>query len=143
MKSRISARKLLLKSRKYLIAVVILLAVFAAGYAPGQGGFSFDSSALPENSSLPASLNYSSVNQVYQVLKDNYDGKLTTTQLLNGLKHGLAEATGDPHTEYFTASEAKQFDNELDNSFSGIGAEVGKDSAGDLQIIAPIKGFPA
>ena len=92
---------------------------------------------------LPEQLDYSTVNQVYQSLKQNYDGKLTETQLLDGLKHGLAQATNDPYTEYFTAKEATQFNDELNNAFSGIGAELGQDSKGNLQVIAPIAGTPA
>jgi carboxyl-terminal processing protease len=92
---------------------------------------------------LPSQLDYSSVNAVYQALKSNYDGQLTETQLLNGLKHGLANATNDPYTEYFTAQEAKAFNSELNNSFSGIGAELSKDSDGNLEVIAPISGSPA
>jgi carboxyl-terminal processing protease len=88
-------------------------------------------------------LNYSSVNQVYQLLKQKYDGSLTESQLLDGMKTGLAQATNDPYTEYFTAQEAQQFSNELNNSFSGIGAELGADSSGDVEIIAPIAGTPA
>lgn len=130
-------------ARKYLVVAAVIVAVFAAGYLFGSGHWHIGNSAVPANANLPARLDYSSVNQVYQELKDNFDGKLTTTQLLNGLKHGLANATGDPHTEYFTTKEAKQFDNELNNSFSGIGAVLGKDAAGDLQVVSPIKGFPA
>ena len=94
-------------------------------------------------SGLPAKLDYSSVNAVYQALKDNYDGQLSASQLLDGLKHGLAQATNDPYTEYFTAAEAKDFNSQLNNSFSGIGAELGQDSSGNLEIIAPIAGSPA
>ena len=50
---------------------------------------------------------------------------------------------GDPYTEYFSPSEAKDFNNELNNSFSGIGVELGKDSNGNLIVISPINGFPA
>ena len=92
---------------------------------------------------LPSQLDYSTVNDVYQSLKANYDGNLTESQLLDGLKHGLAAATNDPYTVYFTAAEAKNFNNELNNSFSGIGAELGEDSSGDLEVIAPISGLPA
>lgn len=128
---------------KYLGLALVLAVVFVAGFLLGNGRFSFGQNAIQANSSLPSTLDYSSVNSVYQELKDHYDGKLTTSQLLDGLKHGLAEATGDPHTEYFTAAETKDFNEQLNNKFSGIGAEVGKDSSGDLQIVSPIKGFPA
>jgi carboxyl-terminal processing protease len=92
---------------------------------------------------LPASLDYSSVNDVYQALKDNYNGKLTQSQLLDGLKEGLAQATGDPYTEYFNPQQAKDFSNQLNNAFSGVGAELGKDADGNIIVVAPIAGFPA
>jgi carboxyl-terminal processing protease len=48
-----------------------------------------------------------------------------------------------PYTEYFTTQETKAFNDEVNNAFSGIGAELGEDSSGDLQVIAPISGAPA
>ncbi len=95
------------------------------------------------NKQLPSSLDYSSVNQVYQSLKENYDGKLTEDQLINGLKHGLATSTKDPYTTYFTPKEAKEFTDDLNDTFSGIGAQLGLDKDGNLEVIAPIDGLPA
>lgn len=118
------------------------LIIFALGISVGDGRITFGLSG-GKNSSLPSTLNFSSVNEVYRALKNNYNGKLTTGQLLDGLKEGLAQSTGDPYTEYFNASEAKAFNNELNNAFSGIGAELGQDSSGNLEVIAPISGSPA
>lgn len=124
-----------------LIGATVVIGIFLAGVSVGNGTLHFSTSS--ENSGLPSQLDYSSVNQVYDALKNNYNGKLTTSQLLDGLKHGLAKSTGDPYTEYFTPSEVKQFNDELNNSFSGIGAELSQDKDGNLEIIAPIHGFPA
>ncbi len=127
------------------LKLAVLAVIFLAGMGLGNGwiGQHLPGSVKPVATGLPGQLDYSTVNQVYQSLKENYDGKLTQTQLLNGLKHGLAQATNDPYTEYFTPSEAKAFNNELNNSFSGIGAELSQDANGNLQIIAPINGMPA
>ncbi len=95
-----------------------------------------------ENSTLPKNLDYSSVEQVYDEIKQNYDGKLATDTLLNGIKHGLAESTGDPYTEYLNVKETKDFDDSLNGTFSGIGAELGKD-AGSIVVVSPIAGYPA
>src|SRR5216684_4047007 len=78
---------------------VAALAIFALGLGIGNGRITIGASR--QNSGLPSTLNFSSVNQVYQVLKQNYNGKLTSSQLLDGLKEGLAQSTGDPYTEYF------------------------------------------
>lgn len=125
-----------------LAKVVVLLIVFALGVGIGNGTISLHRQRGVAGK-LPAKPDYSTVNQVYQSLIDNYDGKLTETQLENGLKHGLAQSTGDSYTEYFTPQEAKAFNQELNNQFSGIGAELGQDSDGNLQVIAPIAGTPA
>lgn len=128
------------------IAAVTIF-IFSAGYGLGSGAFnqylpgSFKT--ISANKSLPNRLNYNDVNVVYRSLVQNYDGKLTQQQLEDGLKHGLAESTNDPYTTYFTAKEAKAFNDQLNNSFSGIGAQLGKDADGNLEIIAAIAGLPA
>ncbi|HET8991824.1 MAG TPA: S41 family peptidase [Candidatus Saccharimonadales bacterium] len=124
--------------------LLILVAVFLVGLGIGDGKISFNSNHIGSlNNNLPNQLDYSSVNAVYQALKNNYDGKLTETELLNGIKHGLAEAPGDPYTEYFTASEARTFNDELNNTFSGIGAQLSQNSNGEVEIMSPISGSPA
>ena len=126
---------------KLLLAAVIFLA--GLGLGNGWIGQHVPWGSKPVATGLPNKLDYSSVNKVYQVLKQNYDGKLTQGQLLDGLKHGLAQSTNDPYTEYFTAQETKAFNDELNNAFSGVGAELGQDGSGNLQIVAPIAGTPA
>jgi carboxyl-terminal processing protease len=121
--------------------VIVAVVIFGLGVGVGDGRIAVNSGSL--NGSLPNTLDYSSVNQVYQLLKQKYDGTLTETQLLNGMKSGLAAAANDPYTEYFTAQEAQQFSQQLNNQFSGIGAELGADSNGNVEIIAPIAGTPA
>jgi carboxyl-terminal processing protease len=129
------------KYAKTSLLIIAALVIFTGGVLVGQGRISFG--AHQGVTGLPAQLNYASVNEVYDALKDNYNGKLTQSQLLDGLKHGLAQATNDPYTEYFTASEAKSFTDELNNSFSGIGAELSQDANGNIEVISPISGFPA
>ena len=130
------------KIGRTIVNILILLAIFAIGVNVGNGRF--DRHRLhPVSGNLPSKLDYSGPNQVYQSLKDNYDGQLNETQLEDGLKHGLAQSTKDPYTVYFTAKEAKDFNNELNNSFSGIGAQLGQDKDGNLEVIAPIEGLPA
>jgi carboxyl-terminal processing protease len=138
---KLRLKNIWLRRAQYLVLAII---IFVAGIGFGDGRISFRVQSQNQVSgNLPNTLNYSTVNQVYQSLKENYDGKLTQTQLEDGLKHGLAEATNDPYTEYFTPAEAKAFNAELNNSISGIGAQLGADSSGDLEIIAPVPGTPA
>lgn len=129
--------------RIFLVAIVGL--IFMLGVATGDGRVAakLHLGRQPISKNLSDKLDYTSVDTLYQSLKNNYDGKLTENLLLDGLKHGLATATHDPYTVYFTADEAKTFSNDLNNSFSGIGAQLGLDAEGNLEVIAPIADLPA
>lgn len=129
---------------RWVLTAWIALAIFSFGVAIGDGRISLNiQSRHSASGDLPTKLNYSTVDDVYKALKQNYDGKLTQEQLEDGLKHGLAAATKDPYTTYFTPKEAKDFNSELNSSFTGIGAQLGLDSDGNIQIIAPIDDLPA
>ncbi len=118
--------------------------LFGAGVVIGRGGISAQfGSSQQINPGLPANLNYSSVEQVYDSLRENYSGSVSTQALLDGLKHGLANATQDPYTTYFTPDEARVFNDKLENTFSGIGARLGNDAQGNLLIETPLTGSPA
>jgi carboxyl-terminal processing protease len=123
-------------------SVLLLVGVFCLGIGVGDGRVSF-STLTNENKNLPSNLDYSSVTQVYNALRDNYDGTLDATKLLDGMKAGLIQAAGDPYTVYFSAQSASSFNNQLNGTFSGIGAELGQDAQGNLIIVAPIDGTPA
>jgi carboxyl-terminal processing protease len=129
------------KFLKFGAWAILLFFVFSVGVNVGNGRIHIGNHQ--GQTGLPAQLNYSSVNDIYDSLKANYNGKLSEDQVLDGLKHGLAESTNDPYTEYFTAKEAKQFKSDLNNSFSGIGAELGQDSDKNIVVVSPIAGFPA
>jgi carboxyl-terminal processing protease len=123
------------------IVLMVLLALIL-GDLYGTGRLNLHVGAKPVTG-LPQTLDYSGVQDVYDKLRDNYDGKLTTDQLQTGLKKGLAEATGDPYTEYFTAKEAKDFEGQVNGTFTGIGAELGQDNDKNIIVVAPIADNPA
>lgn len=130
---------------KRALATLTAVFVFLVGVNVGSGKIDipWPQRYQAVTGSLPNQLDYSSVNQVYQSIKDNYDGKLNEEQLIDGLKHGLAAATGDPYTTYFTPKEASDFESQLNNSFAGIGARLSKDTDGNLVVGEAIAGFPA
>ena len=126
--------------KKILGTFVAVLVVFGAGVAVGRGDFHLWSSAPSSSSSQ---LNYASVNQVYNILRSNFDGTLNQQKLIDGLKTGLVNATGDPYTEYFDPTDAKAFNNELSGSITGIGAEIGTNSQNNIVVVSPLSGYPA
>jgi carboxyl-terminal processing protease len=125
--------------------VLVLAAVFLLGIFIGSGRIHLGGAGqFKGQTGLPSNLDYASVNQVYQVLRQNYNGKLSESQILDGLKHGVATATGDPYTEYFSSKEAKAFNGELQGvSLTGVGAQLELDTAGNVVVVAPLEGSPA
>lgn len=72
------------------------------------------------------SLDTSSLIALYETLKEKYDGNLDTSALIDGAKHGMVDAIGDPYTVYFNGKEKAEFANDLEGRFEGIGAELAK-----------------
>jgi carboxyl-terminal processing protease len=123
-----------------LIAIGVFL-IFLLGILVGDGHISFDTNN--ETGNLPNTLNYKLIQQEYSIIKNNYDGNLNLNTIEDGVLNGLANSTGDPHTNYFNALEAKQFIQELNNTFSGIGAELDNNSKGQIEVVSTLQGTPA
>ena len=90
----------------------------------------------------PSGLNFSSLNDVYKVLRSKYDGQIDPQKLIDGAKHGMVAAAGDPYTVYFNDKEASEFNGDLEGSFQGIGAELGKRNNA-LVVISTLDDSPA
>ena len=118
-----------------LVSLVVALATFAIGTR------STDILARM-NGKTPGNLDVSSLQEVYATLNGEFDGKLDTQKLIDGAKHGLVNAAGDPYTVYMSADEAKEFQGNLEGTFEGIGAELGKKDD-KLTIISTLDGSPA
>lgn len=143
-----AGHKSLQKKRRvntFTVGIFCLGLVFGVVASRGLGliitaGVSND--PIASNNSLPANLDYSGVEAVYDSLRTNYDGELKLQDIYDGLKNGLSQATGDPYTTFFTAEENEEFNGEVNGTFSGIGAELLSEN--NVIIIAtPLSGFPA
>lgn len=82
--------------------------------------------------------------QTWEAIHNEYldKNKVNDKDLFYGAISGLVNALGDPHSFFLTPSLTSEFTQELDGSFYGIGAEIGRKN-GFLVIIAPLDGSPA
>lgn len=132
-----------------VIAIVAGLLIFAFGVGVGKGDISIgldrlsNSSVSPVSKDLPNDLNYKDVEELYDRLRISYDGQLKEKELIEGLKEGLVNATGDQYTKYLTPEEAKEFNGELNGTFSGIGARLMEDKNKMVMVETPLPGYPA
>ncbi len=88
-------------------------------------------------------LDDSSLQDAYQTLKTHYNGDIDDNKLIEGAKHGMINAVGDPYTVYLDQKEADEFNKELTGEIGGgIGAEIGVRS-GQPTVIRTLPDNPA
>lgn len=126
---------------KLALTLFCAVIIFLGGVQYGRGNVSGIGLGTQQAASK---LNYGGVTQVYDALRKNFDGTLDQSKLEDGLKEGLVKAAGDPYTEYLNPQAAKEFNEDLNGSFMGIGAELSKDpDTKSIVIVSPLAGFPA
>ncbi|MBY9077558.1 S41 family peptidase [Paenibacillus sp. HN-1] len=76
------------------------------------------------------------------LIEGNYYKDVDRSKLIDGAVNGMMEALGDPYSNYMAKETAQQFEESIEGSFSGIGAEVASDN-GKVVVVSPIKGSPA
>lgn len=81
---------------------------------------------LGMSSGQTSSVNWSSLDEVYNKLATSYNGEISTSEIIEGAKKGLVEALEDKYTVYMDSEEASDFYNDLHgNVGSGVGIEMG------------------
>lgn len=82
------------------------------------------------------------IEKQYAILMTTYFEEIESEVLIEGALEGMANAVGDPYTEYLDEVEASTFEEDISGSFQGIGAEVMKDGE-FVRIVSPIANSPA
>jgi carboxyl-terminal processing protease len=107
----------------------IIIAVTAAlGYVAGMYHYQIEAAIGPVfgYKAHSGSIDFSSLQQTYNSLAANYDGKLDASKLIQGANNGLVAAAGDVYTIYMNPTESTSFNNSLSGNIGGgIGAEIG------------------
>jgi len=135
--------------RKNFAFIVISAAIFLGGWQLGFAGYQLDLKLNPpslkiENKKITSGeIDFSPLWDVLDRINEEYlfrpvDG----TKLLYGAISGLIKALGDPYTAFLNPDENSAFNDSLEGTYEGIGAELGiRDE--QLIIVAPLGGSPA
>lgn len=78
----------------------------------------------------------------YNDLHNKYVQPESDTTLLNGAIAGMTNSIGDPFTDYFTPTDAKQFNQMLSGSFVGVGISIEQATNG-IEVISVFDNSPA
>lgn len=130
-------------SRVYFAAVV--LAVLLVGFVVGTRSDQILALVGPSIGMKVETgvLDDTSLQDTYQTLKEHYNGSIDDNKLIEGAKHGMVAAVGDPYTVYLDKKESDEFNKELSGDIGGgIGAEVGVRS-GQPTVIRTLVDNPA
>lgn len=142
--------KLKKQTKIYIIAVsvVCLAASFVVGVWYGYSHRpAIDKVANVDNKEQPAEYQNVDFNLFWDVwsrVESKYvdKTKIDRKNMVYGAIQGLVSSLKDPYTEFMPPQEATQFQQDIQGSFEGIGAEIGM-KKGILTVIAPLKGSPS
>src|SRR5699024_1885801 len=128
-----------------IILVASLLLAFIGAYAGAKLFQTKQASNNPvsqveQSSDTPADL--SKVAQAYELIKQHYIEDVDDEELLEGAIHGMIDVLDDPYSSYMDLESMEDFQEQIEASFEGIGAEVSMVD-GKVTIVAPIKNSPA
>ncbi|QTC40241.1 PDZ domain-containing protein [Bacillus sp. V3] len=134
-----------LKGRKLIITILISMLIGAGGMYGGFTLFDFGNSGdeLTEysgNGDVADKLY--KVEVAYDLISEKFFQDVNKGELVEGAIQGMLKTLNDPYSVYMNAETASQFNDALDSSFEGIGAEVTM-MDGKLVIVAPFKNSPA
>jgi carboxyl-terminal processing protease len=121
--------------------VLIVSGILIAASSFTAGDFAHHTKFDPYHP-ISSNIDFSSLNDIYSLMENNFDGKITPQAALDGAKKGLVAAGGDPYTVYMDATESKSLSDQLSGKLSGIGAQIGIKN-NYLTVIAPIASSPA
>lgn len=129
-----------------LIGLLVLFGVFRIGYSAGSAGLTFSPSEFKiiNQTGSAGAVDYGLLWEAISTVKSKYIEKDTIDdrKILYGAIRGAVSSVGDEYTEFLDPETLAEFKSELQGTFSGIGAEVGKRN-GNIVIIAPLEGAPA
>lgn len=112
-----------------LLTVVIMNEINSTGIK--KSSVSLDDDALKE------------FEEVYSLINDSYYQDVDKDELVNGAINGMLSSLNDPHTSYFSEQEAENFNELMNGSYEGIGAEISINSDGEVFIFSVFKNSPA
>ena len=81
--------------------------------------------------------------EVYDLINTSYYKKVSKKKIIEGAINGMLDSLDDPHTSYFTKTEKENFDELMNGSYDGIGAEISLDKDGNVIVFSVFKNSPA
>lgn len=98
---------------------------------------------LPKNKFSNNDSSLEEFEEVYDLINDSYYKDINKKTLIEGAINGMLESLNDPHTSYFNKAETDNFNELMNGSYEGIGAEIALDANGNVIVFSVFKNSPA
>lgn len=72
----------------------------------------------------------------YQYIVNSYYGEIDENKLVDAAINGIVSELGDTYSNYFSESQAENFDKMLTGSYEGIGVQIGQYANGDIIVVS-------
>ncbi len=146
-KTAIITAVIILITISFFIGIIVGLnkkigGVSAGGSDNSSLGRVLNADNLPDY--LTKDVNFKNFWKVWDIIKNKYIDRnnITDAQLFYGALKGSVAALEDPYSVFLNPDNSKEFSDELQGKFEGIGAEIGI-REDKLAIIAPLEDSPA
>ncbi|KKK39455.1 peptidase S41 [Mesobacillus campisalis] len=137
-----------MKRRWIVLLMAVSMLLGAAGAFAGMQWASANGGSGPEagfdtgRQGVQSAEGLEKVGQAYSLILSSYVEEVKKEELVEGAIQGMLNKLGDPYSVYMDAETARQFNETLESSFEGIGAEVSM-VGNKVIIVAPFKESPA
>src|SRR5699024_6282783 len=133
--------------------IIFILVTFAVGFLGAFAGLKLLQPKVSTNQQVQIPFvkesknseldeNMQTIKQAYELIEQHYVEDVEENQLLEGAIQGMLETLDDPYSSYMNAEAMKRFNEQIQSSFQGIGAEVSM-VEGKVTSVDPIKHSPA
>ncbi len=129
-------------------------ALFLAGYTLGKAPAAYSENGVPGEGGvagigdtpawLSQDVDFRMFWEVWKLVENSYvDQPVSEKSLYYGSLLGMLGGLGDQYSQFFDTEMAEAFNQQIEGTFYGIGAELGLNEAGAIVVIAPFNDAPA
>ena len=86
---------------------------------------------------------YEKITEIDKIVRENYNGEIDETALLDSISKGFAYGVGDTYAEYYSAQEYSGLKDDLSGNSVGIGVTITKETEGYARVVTVYKDSPA
>lgn len=138
------------KTKKILVISILIILSFFIGLFVGASNSeklntqtNGSSVILNKDSKNLSKVDFKLFWEVWDLIKQKYvDPNIKDEDLYYGAQMGLVASLGDPYSVFLKPDISKDFNDELEGKFQGIGAEIGMKN-NEIVVIAPLPNSPA